>query len=216
MKSLTRSKIPSSAILALRYRNLRCSHNHRSKHPRHDQSPSDTHVDGSRVVGPSELVSCLLSLSSLTNPLSNATSLHALAPTDVPQFLQDLAQRFANDDEFANILGPVIVNLLRHESLFRPEGLGSADTEWRGVVGGMEALVSIKPIATLITKLPEWNPPQATASDFEKISLMGPLLRLGVFYREWVCTFNRFVHDKLEDIKFATAINWDILFFGTG
>jgi ubiquitin conjugation factor E4 B len=138
------------------------------------------------VIGPPELVNCLISLSSLSNPLSNATTYYALAPSDVPQFLQDLTQRFAEDDDFALVLGPVIVQLLHHESLSRSEGLGGADSGWRGVVGGMEALVSIKPIAALITKLPHWNPPEVTAADIETVSLMGPLLRLGVFYREWV------------------------------
>lgn len=140
----------------------------------------------SRAIGPGELVNCLLSLSSLTNPLSNATSLHAIAPVDVPQFLLDITQRFSSDDEFEGVLGPVIIQLLHHESLFRPEGLGGADAGWRGVIGGMEALVAIKPIATLITKLPEWNPAHATAANIETVSLMGPLLRLGVFFREWV------------------------------
>jgi ubiquitin conjugation factor E4 B len=53
------------------------------------------------------------------------------------------------------------------------------------VIGGLEALVGIKPIAIMITRLEEWNPPLATASSMEKTSLMGPLSRLNVFGREW-------------------------------
>jgi hypothetical protein len=87
-----------------------------------------------------------------------------------------------------DILGPVVRGLLFHESLFRPEGLGGGDASWRGVISGLEVLVSIKSIAAMITRMEDWNPPNATATTFEKISLMGPLCRLGVFFPEWVCS----------------------------
>jgi len=53
------------------------------------------------------------------------------------------------------------------------------------VIAGLEALVSIKPIAIMITRLDEWNPKSATAANIERVSLMGPLCRLNVFGHEW-------------------------------
>ena len=114
------------------------------------------------------------------------SSPNTLTPSDIEPFLQDLARRFEPDNELEGVLGPVVIQLLFHQSLFRPEGLGGGDTSWRGVIGGLEALVSVRSIAMMITRMPQWNPPTATAASFEKISLMGPLCRLGVFGREWV------------------------------
>lgn len=139
-----------------------------------------------KQTGSPELVSCLLSMSSLTDPLSSRSSGAILSANDVPLFLQDLVQRFEPEDELESVLGSTVKLLLFHESLARPEGLGGADAGWRGVVSGLEALVAIKAIAIMITKLPEWSPPTATAPNFELTSLMGPLLRLSVFGREWV------------------------------
>ncbi|KAF9267408.1 ubiquitin conjugation factor E4 [Marasmius fiardii PR-910] len=139
-----------------------------------------------RDIGPSELVAPLLSLSALSAPLlSSSTSPNTLGPSDIEQFLQELAARFEPDNEIDEILGPVVRNLLFHQSLSRPEGLAGGDSSWRGVVGGLEALVSVKAIVTMITRMPEWNPPAATAANIELTSLMGPLCRLGVFSREW-------------------------------
>ncbi|KAG6377167.1 ubiquitin elongating factor core-domain-containing protein [Boletus reticuloceps] len=136
--------------------------------------------------GPSEFVTSLLSLSALSTPLTTASSPnYILSPTEVEPFLQDLARRFEPDNEIDGVLGPVLRQLLFHSSLFRPEGLAGGDSSWRGVVGGMEALVSVKSIAVMFTRLDEWNPPHATASTFETVTLMGPLCRLGVFSREW-------------------------------
>ncbi|KAG7088410.1 hypothetical protein E1B28_012407 [Marasmius oreades] len=140
-----------------------------------------------REVGSIELVAPLLSLSALSAPLLSAssTSPNTLGPSDIEQFLQELAVRFEPDNEIDGILGPVVHDLLFHPSLFRPEGLAGGDSSWRGVVGGLEALVSVKAIATMITRMPEWIPPGATAANIELTSLMGPLCRLGVFSREW-------------------------------
>lgn len=145
----------------------------------------------SRVIGALELVTPLLSLSALSAPLLTApvSSPDALAPSDVEPFLQDLARRFEPDNELENVLGPVVIQLLFHPSLFRPDGLGGGDTSWRGVIGGLEALVSVKSIAGMITRMPQWNPPNATAASFERISLMGPLTRLSVFGSDWVRFF---------------------------
>jgi hypothetical protein len=141
-----------------------------------------------KPLGPFELVNPLLSISALSAPLSNAPTADVLGPTDVEQFLQDLARRFEVDDqiELEDVLGPVVRQLLFHPSLFRKEGLAGGDSSWRGVVGGLGALVSVKSIAIMITKMEEWIPSTANAANFEIISLMGPLCRLGVFAREWV------------------------------
>ena len=141
----------------------------------------------SKPIGPPELVSSLLSLSTLTDPLSNVSANSVLPADDVPQFLHDLAQRFGDEEELTNVIGPVIRGLLFHESLARPDGIGGADGSWRGIISGLEALVAVKPISSILTKLPEWNPQEATPATFEKVSLLGPLLRLSVFQREWVC-----------------------------
>ena len=100
--------------------------------------------------------------------------------------MQDLARRFKPGNEIYNILGPIVRGLLFHESLFRPEGLGGGDATWQAVIYGLEALVSIKSIATMITRMEEWIPVDATAFDFETRSLLGPLSRLSVFPQEWV------------------------------
>jgi ubiquitin conjugation factor E4 B len=93
--------------------------------------------------------------------------------------------------------------LLFHESLWRPEGLGGGDASWRGVVSGLEALVSVKSIAVMITKMPEWIPANATAASFEKVTLLGPLCRLGVFGREWVNLCEEMLYVASTDGLFA-------------
>lgn len=110
-------------------------------------------------------------------------------PSEIEQFLFDLARRFEPDNEIDSILGPVVKGLLSHESLFRADGIAGADAGWRGVIGGLEALVSVKSIAAMITRLDDWIPTDATAATFESVSLMGPLCRLGLFGREWVSVF---------------------------
>lgn len=139
-----------------------------------------------RDVGPSELVKPLLSLSMLSSPLASSSPAdNSLDPIEVEPFLQDLARRFEPDNEIDSVLGPVVLQLLSHSSLVRPEGIGGGDSSWRAVVTGVEALVRVKSIAVMFTRLAEWNPPHATAASIEISSLMGPLCRLGVFSREW-------------------------------
>ncbi|CAL1712793.1 unnamed protein product [Somion occarium] len=138
-----------------------------------------------KPIGPIELVTPLLSLSSLSTPLLSGPTDSLLSPTEVEPFLQDLARRFEPDNEIDDVLGPVVHDLCFHPSLFRPEGLAGGDSSWRGVISGLEVLVGVKPIACMITRLPQWNPPLAKAHSFEFTSLFGPLLRLGVFSREW-------------------------------
>ena len=109
-----------------------------------------------------------------------------LYPSDIEPFLKDLARRFEPDGEIDEILGPVVKELCFHESLFRPEGLAGGDASWRGVIGGLEALISVKSIAQMIARHEDFNPTDAQAHTIEVVSLLGPLLRLGVFQREWV------------------------------
>jgi ubiquitin conjugation factor E4 B len=110
----------------------------------------------------------------------------SLLDFEIPQLLQDVVHRFDSEDGLAEVLGPVVLKLLTHPSLLREEGLAASDPQWRGVLTGLEALVAHKQIAIMITKMDEWNPADATAVTFETRSLMGPLLRLNVFSREWV------------------------------
>jgi len=150
------------------------------------QNPEMFSQPEGRPVGAPELIAPLLSLSALSTPFLSAppSSPNVLTSSDIGQFIQDLACRFEPDSEIDNVLGPVVNGLLFHESLFRPEGLGG-DASWRGVIRGLEALVSTKSVATMITRMEAWNPPNATALNFERTSLLGPLCRLGVFYQEW-------------------------------
>lgn len=116
-----------------------------------------------------------------------SSSQSVLYPSDVDPFLQDLVRRFEPDNELDGILGPVVSALCFHENLFRPEGLAGGDASWRGIIGGLEALVGVKSIANMITRHEAWNPQDAQPHTIENVSLFGPLLRLGVFQREWVC-----------------------------
>ena len=111
---------------------------------------------------------------------------NSLLDFEIPQLLQDIVHRFDSEDGLAEVLGPVVVKLLTHPSLFREEGLAASDPQWRGVLTGLEALVAQKQIAIMITRMDEWNPADADATTFETRSLIGPLLRLNVFSREWV------------------------------
>ncbi|KAG9315705.1 ubiquitin elongating factor core-domain-containing protein [Chiua virens] len=174
------------------------------------QEPGMFPQPAGRDLGPSEFVASLLSLSALSTPLSAVTSTnHVLSPTEVEPFLQDLARRFEPDNEIDGVLGPVVRQLMFHPSLFRPEGLAGGDSSWRGVVGGVEALVSIKSIAVMFVRLDEWNPPHATASMFEMVSLMGPLCRLGVFSREWPSIAQSYFSEPTKrprnDVESSTA-----------
>ncbi|KAG2028816.1 ubiquitin elongating factor core-domain-containing protein [Suillus americanus] len=145
------------------------------------------------TLGSHELLTPLLSLSALSTPLyaSTTTPQTTLAPTEVQLFLQDLAARFTDPDELFNTLSTVVRTLVAHSLIMPSEGIGGSggDSAWRGVIGGMEALVGVKPIAEMITRMPQWLGEgfgvEVTAANFERLSLMGPLLRLGTFSREW-------------------------------
>ncbi|EPT05311.1 hypothetical protein FOMPIDRAFT_1045367 [Fomitopsis schrenkii] len=174
------------------------------------QEPDMFPQPAGRPVGPPELVAPLLSLSALTGPLlsSAVTSPNSLGPAEVEPFLHDLVKRFEPDNEIDDVLGPVVAQLCFHESLFRPEGLAGGDGSWRAVISGIEALVNIKAIAVMITRLHYWNP-EATPPTFERVSLLGPLLRLGVFDREWPSIANTYYSKPKDrsqaDITSSTA-----------
>lgn len=164
----------------------------------------------SRDIGAPELIIPLLSLSALSPLSSSSSSSTVLTPTEIEPFLNDLARRFGPDpnsatspDDFSElegILAPVVRSLLFHESLSRPEGLGGGDAGWRGVVSGLEALVGVKPIAEMIVGMEEWIPEGAGPQDFERLSLMGPLCKLGVFTREWVSLFESLLRQLIHSI----------------
>ncbi|GJE98441.1 Ubiquitin conjugation factor E4 [Phanerochaete sordida] len=152
------------------------------------QEPEMFPQPSGKPIGAPEFVANLINLSSLAAPLLSvqSSSSAVLYPSDVQPFLQDLARRFDNEDqELDAVLGPVLRGLCFHEALFRPEGLAGGDASWRGVISGLEALISVKPIANMLTRLEDFNPPNAQAHNIELVSLFGPILRLGVFDREW-------------------------------
>ncbi|TRM64104.1 ubiquitin elongating factor core-domain-containing protein [Schizophyllum amplum] len=138
-----------------------------------------------KPLGPVELVNPLLSMSAFSTPLGSSPQSGSLSASDVEPFLHDLARRFEPDDELDGVLGPVVKLLVFHPSLALPEGIAGADASWRGVLGGLEALVSVKPIAVMVTRMPEFNPEHATAATFERVALLGPLSRMNVFGTDW-------------------------------
>ena len=152
----------------------------------------------SREVGANELVEPMLGLSALSASVYSTSltteSPNKLSPSEVEPFLQDLTRRFEPDNEIDGVLGPVVRQLLFHPTLLSPQGLSAQASTWRGVISGLEAIVSIKPLAIMLTRMDEWNPTNASAQNFELVSLLGPICRLGVFSAEWVSPDFGFVH----------------------
>ncbi|GAB1520772.1 Ubiquitin conjugation factor E4 [Rhizoctonia solani] len=131
------------------------------------------------VLGAQELLPSLLSLSSA--PLNAGSTELGLGAGDVEAFIGDLAKRFA-DDGIDEIFGPIITMVI---GALPAEGLGSGGSEWRAVVGALEALVSDKNVAMTFPRLPNWLPEHVTPHEVEFASLLGPLARMGIFGREW-------------------------------
>ncbi|KDQ11048.1 hypothetical protein BOTBODRAFT_35587 [Botryobasidium botryosum FD-172 SS1] len=136
-------------------------------------------------LGSAELLPSLISLS-VSDSYSTSSPDVLLPPTELESFLNDLGRRFG-DDGLEDVLSGVISELM---VLIRQDrqglgGPGIGGQGWRAALGGLEALISVKPIAAMLTKLEEWNPPTATPSSIEHVSLIGPFARLSVFSREW-------------------------------
>ncbi|KAG1779352.1 ubiquitin elongating factor core-domain-containing protein [Suillus placidus] len=121
------------------------------------------------TLGSHELLTPMLSLSALSMP-------------PVQPFLQDLAARFTDQDELLNTLSTLVCILVVHSLIIPSEGIGRSGggSTWCGVIGGMEAL--------MITRMPQWLGEgfgvEVMAMNFERLSRMRPLLRLGTFSRE--------------------------------
>ncbi|CAE6512214.1 unnamed protein product [Rhizoctonia solani] len=130
-------------------------------------------------LGAQELLPSLLSLSSA--PLNAGSTALGLGAGDVEAFIGDLAKRFV-DDGLDDIFGPIITMVI---GALPAEGLGSGGSEWRAVVGALEALVSDKNVAMAFPRLPNWLPEGVAPHNVEFTSLLGPLARMGVFGREW-------------------------------
>ncbi|KAG8733450.1 hypothetical protein FRC11_006177 [Ceratobasidium sp. 423] len=130
-------------------------------------------------LGAQELLPSLLSLSSA--PLNAGSTALGLGAGDMEAFIGDLAKRFA-DDGLDEIFGPIITMVV---GALPAEGLGSGGSEWRAVVGALEALVSDKNVAMAFPRLPNWLPEGVAPHNVEFASLLGPLARMGIFGREW-------------------------------
>ncbi|KDN45409.1 hypothetical protein RSAG8_04996, partial [Rhizoctonia solani AG-8 WAC10335] len=130
-------------------------------------------------LGAQELLPSLLSLSSA--PLNAGSTALGLGAGDVEAFIGDLAKRFV-DDGLDEIFAPIINMVV---GALPAEGLGSGGSEWRAVVGALEALVSDKHVATTVSRLPNWLPEGVAPHNVEFDSLLGPLARMGIFGREW-------------------------------
>ncbi|CAE6526367.1 unnamed protein product [Rhizoctonia solani] len=130
-------------------------------------------------LGPQELLPSLLSLSSA--PLNAGTTALGLGAGDVEAFVGDLAKRFL-DDGLDDIFGPIITMVI---GALPAEGLGSGGSEWRAIVGALEALVSDKNVAAVFPRLENWLPEGVAPHQVEFNSLLGPLARMGIFGREW-------------------------------
>ncbi|KAG8684545.1 hypothetical protein FRC09_015315, partial [Ceratobasidium sp. 395] len=131
------------------------------------------------TLGAQELLPSLLSLSSA--PLNAGSTALGLGAGDVENFVGDLAKRFA-EDGLEEIFGGIIDMVVK---ALPAEGLGGGGSEWRGVVGALEALVSDKNVAMALPRLPNWLPEGVAPHTIESVSLLGPLARLSVFAREW-------------------------------
>ncbi|KZT60276.1 hypothetical protein CALCODRAFT_429528 [Calocera cornea HHB12733] len=140
-----------------------------------------------KPVGMVELVQPLLQLNAL--PLNAPPT--AMSPSELEGFVSDLAKRF-DGDGLEDIMGPVVngvMNLLKEYQFEMPNIMGE---EWRKVTAALEALVSVKSVAQMLPTLDTWDPDQAPGNLWELLSLLGPLLRLSVFPREWPKIYKEF------------------------
>ncbi|CAE6424178.1 unnamed protein product [Rhizoctonia solani] len=142
------------------------------------------------TLGPQELVRNLLSLR--TVPLHAGTLTLGLGSGDAEAFLGDLAKRFLNNG-LDEIFGPIITMVV---DALPAEGLGSTGSEWRAVVGALEALVSDTNLAAVLAQFPrlqKWLPEGVAPYQIEFASLLGPLARMSIFDKEWQSLFLIFI-----------------------
>lgn len=107
-----------------------------------------------KEAGPKELLKPLLGLatSSLLTSLSNtATPADQLEPSDMEQFIADIAARF-DGDGLEDVLGPVfseLADLIRRDA----HGLAGTGAEngWRAGLLALEGLVAVKPVAAVVS-----------------------------------------------------------------
>ncbi|KIO29369.1 hypothetical protein M407DRAFT_70531 [Tulasnella calospora MUT 4182] len=152
------------------------------------QEPSMFYQPPGKEAGPKELVRPLLGLatSSLLTSLSNTASpADQLEPSDMEQFITDIAARF-DGDGLEDVVGPVfseLADLIRRDA----QGLAGTGAEngWRAGLLALEGLVAVKPVAAAMTRLPNWNPSGLTAAFIEHLTLLGAPARLSIFTREF-------------------------------
>ena len=131
-------------------------------------------------------------LSSLSVPLlSNASAL--LYPSDIDLFLQDLACLTTRWMKYSVLSFAFYCFTSRFSGRkIWVEGMlagAVSSVGWK-----FRCLSIIVSRHMMITRMEEWNPQNVTAASFkfERISLLGPLCRLGVFLQEWVCYLSCF------------------------
>lgn len=90
------------------------------------------------------------------------------------EYLDEFVARFDHDG-LEDVLGPAIVLLARE--LCNQNILG----EVKPTIQSIAYLCERKPIAAMLTDLPEFNPENVTAKNMEELSVLGPLFRLSVY-----------------------------------
>jgi ubiquitin conjugation factor E4 B len=137
----------------------------------------------SKPLGSDELLPSLIAVGT-ANSMFSAPSSELLSTSEVLPFLNDLVQRW-EADELQDVLGGVVRSLAFHPVL--KHGFFEPSNQWRGIAAALQELVTIKPIARMVTNMDEWTVPEnCPANELEKRSLLGPLFRMGVYAREWV------------------------------
>ncbi|KAG8849515.1 hypothetical protein FRC20_002284, partial [Serendipita sp. 405] len=155
-----------------------------------------------KPLGVEELLPSLYALNSSPSIFGSSSESSVLLnpSTDLVPFLTDIGNRFYQDG-LEDVLGEVVRRVvfgrnlaagMVHTTATLPQGMSPSG--WRSSVMAMECLCSIKPIAAMITSLPEWNPLPwngetgsgvRNGNEHEKGSILGFVMRLGIFARDW-------------------------------
>ncbi|KAH9819920.1 ubiquitin elongating factor core-domain-containing protein [Melampsora americana] len=117
----------------------------------------------------------------LCNLLTNPPPSHPLTP-HIWLFIHELTQRF-QDDGLEDIIGPVISHISLQNNL-RMALWHLGGHEWRAPVRILVDLMELKPIAKMVTRLPEWlpsTPNMLNGKSLEVFCLLGPVLALSTF-----------------------------------